>query len=118
MARSFVRLPEQPAPALEPPPGFLVRLIRFLDSEWFLGQAAQWSALALQFGTGPALIIHGLTTKTGLPFIMTLPTVCVFLFRSRYSWKKGLMTTHSELSGLMVWGTLLIESIVFRSSFF
>ncbi|MBD2100338.1 hypothetical protein [Leptolyngbya sp. FACHB-261] len=96
----------------------LIRVIKFLDSEWFLGQAARWSALALQFGTGPVLIVRGFTTSTGMPLLMTLPTVCVFLFRSRYSWKKGLLTVNSELVGLLVWGTLLVQSFVFKGGLF
>lgn len=94
-------------------PATVGRLIRFLDSEQFLGQAATWSALALQFGTGPMLIMNGFLHSRGLPFIMTAPTLFVFLFRSRYGQKKRLATTKSDLSGLLVWGLLFLQSVAY-----
>ncbi|MBD2104936.1 hypothetical protein [Leptolyngbya sp. FACHB-261] len=92
-------------------------VVEYLDSEQFLGEAAKWSALSLQVATVP-MIIKGFIAHTGLPLVMTLPTVCVFAFRSRYGWKKQLLTNQSDYIGLLVWSILGLQSITFKSSIF
>lgn len=93
----------------------LIAFFQYLDSPEFLGWAAQWSGLALQFGTGPALIINGFANSHGLPLLMTVPTVGVFLFRSRLFVKKEI-PAWSELAGLLVWGILAAQSLAYGAS--
>ncbi len=93
----------------------LACVIEYLDSEQFLGEAAKWSAIALQMTTVP-LIIKGFVAQTGLPLVMTLPTCSLFVFRSRYGCKKRLLTNKSDYISLIVWGILLAQSLAFNGS--
>ncbi|MBD2100429.1 hypothetical protein [Leptolyngbya sp. FACHB-261] len=88
------------------------RIVKFLDSDQTLAWIISKGTLATN-AVAVGLVVKGLALHTGLPLSMTAIPLIIYTCRYRYESRRRLPTARSQISGVLVWGCLAGQSLIF-----